>query len=276
MRIEPEQVRKALEDRYGVELKSEERDSSSGQSICFEPVDVPASHSFRCELVLGWRSVEVSVNFGAYSRELVGAMGKAETRQQEVFMAFLRAIENDGGVISFRLNGNDENWRDGSIWCVGWRTLFLNVVRRPFAPDDESQPSVLTAVLPWAARTLGAILSLVPLEPQDESARLEGAISEVLAKRYERDPINRSLCVEIHGAVCLACGFDFSSAYGQAAAGYIEVHHVNQLAEGAGAEVAINPATDLVPLCGNCHAVAHLRKPPLSVGELRLMLRRGP
>lgn len=276
MRIEPEQVCKALEDRYGVGLKAEERNSSSGQSVSLEPADVPASHSFRCELTLGWRSVEISVNFGAYSRELVGAMGRSETRQQEAFRAFLRAIEEGGGVVFFWLNGNEENWRDGAIWSLTWQTLLLDVARRPFAPDDESEPGVLTAVLPWASRTLGAVLSLVPLEPEDDNARREGAIREVLAKRYERDPINRSLCIEMHGAVCMACGFDFGSAYGEAAAGYIEVHHVNQLADGAGEEVIINPATDLVPLCGNCHAVAHLRKPPFSVGELREMLGHEP
>jgi 5-methylcytosine-specific restriction protein A len=271
MRIEPEHVRKALEDRFGVGLKAEELSTSSGQSISLEPTDVPASHSFRCELALGWRSVEISVNFGAYSRELVGAMGKAEIRQQEAFRAFLCAIEDGGGVVLFRLNGNEENWRDGVIWSLGWQTLFLKVARRPFALDDKSELAVLTAALPWASRTLGAVISLLPLEPEDENARREGAIREVLAKRYERDLINRSLCIEIHGTVCIACGFDFGRSYGEAAAGYIEVHHVNQLADLAGEQVAINPATDLVPLCGNCHAVAHLRRPPFSVGELRGM-----
>ncbi len=274
MRIEAEQVRKTLEDRYGVPLKVEEQAISYGQSVCLEPADVPASHSFRCELAVGWRSVEISVNFGAYTRNLVAAMGKAEARQQEVFRAFLCAIEEGGGVVHFRLNGNAENWRDGAIWSQGWQTLSLNVERRPFAPDDNSEQGVLVAVLPWASRTLGAVLSLVPLESEDENARMEGAIKEFHAKRYERDPINRSLCIEMHGTVCVACGFEFESTYGESAAGYIEVHHVNPLSDGAGEEVSINPLSDLVPLCGNCHAVAHLRRPPFSVEELRDMLRR--
>jgi 5-methylcytosine-specific restriction protein A len=33
-----------------------------------------------------------------------------------------------------------------------------------------------------------------------------------------------------------------------------------------------NPITDLVPLCANCHRIAHKRTPPYRPDEIRLMI----
>jgi 5-methylcytosine-specific restriction protein A len=125
----------------------------------------------------------------------------------------------------------------------------------------------------WVSMVLGAVLSLVPLEEDDESARREGAIEEILSKRYERDPINRALCIEIHGASCMACEFDFSKVYGDIGDEFIEVHHVERLADNDGVGIAINPLTDLVPLCSNCHSMVHRRTPPYRADELREMMK---
>lgn len=73
---------------------------------------------------------------------------------------------------------------------------------------------------------------------------------------YERSAKNRARAIEIHGTKCLACGFDFNETYGTAyARDYIEVHHVQSITEQGGRPV--NPETDLVPLCSNCHSMAH-------------------
>jgi len=34
----------------------------------------------------------------------------------------------------------------------------------------------------------------------------------------------------------------------------------------------VDPVTDLVPVCGNCHAMMHRKNPPLSVEELKALL----
>jgi len=38
-------------------------------------------------------------------------------------------------------------------------------------------------------------------------------------------------------------------------------------------EYRLNPETDLVPVCPNCHAMLHTSEPPLSVDELKAQLR---
>ncbi len=86
--------------------------------------------------------------------------------------------------------------------------------------------------------------------------------------RYERNPHNRREAIRIQGNKCKVCGFDFDIVYGKELAdGYIEVHHIKQLAEG---EQTVNPARDLLPVCANCHRMLHRkRKNNLSIEEIK-------
>ena len=90
--------------------------------------------------------------------------------------------------------------------------------------------------------------------------------------RYERSPRNRAEAIRIHGTKCQVCGFDFSEVYGEIGEGFIEVHHISPLSS-KNAVVRIDPSTDLVCLCANCHRMIH--KAPngvYSVDELRSMI----
>jgi 5-methylcytosine-specific restriction protein A len=53
--------------------------------------------------------------------------------------------------------------------------------------------------------------------------------------------------------------------------GFVHVHHVTPVSE-IGPGYVVNPATDLVPLCPNCHAMAHRSSPPLAVEALKKLL----
>jgi hypothetical protein len=99
----------------------------------------------------------------------------------------------------------------------------------------------------------------------------EGARSIVQVNRYERDPRNRARAIHAHGTDCLACGLNFGRVYGPLTEGFIHVHHVVPLSQ-LNADYVIDPVTDLVPLCANCHSAAHRRNPPLSVKELKGLL----
>ena len=91
---------------------------------------------------------------------------------------------------------------------------------------------------------------------------------------YERSRHNRARAIAIHGTRCTACGFSFDEIYGpEHAASYIEVHHVVSIAAGP---VVPDPSTDLIPLCSNCHSMAHRRRgAPLAVEEIRQLLRQA-
>src|SRR5215217_783509 len=85
---------------------------------------------------------------------------------------------------------------------------------------------------------------------------------------YERSARNRALAIEKHGTSCKVCGFNFDKVYGsEYADSYIEIHHLKPLAKYEG---EVDPATDLVPLCANCHRMAHRRRTAVtSIEELR-------
>jgi len=56
---------------------------------------------------------------------------------------------------------------------------------------------------------------------------------------------------------------------------FIEVHHV-KLPFGLEEEVIVNPETDLVCLCANCHRVIHRKRAIKTVEELRKSLLMKP
>lgn len=78
-------------------------------------------------------------------------------------------------------------------------------------------------------------------------------------------------CIEYYGAICDICGFDFGYTYGEAYEGCIEVHNVH----GAEEEITENthPTQDLIPVCCNCHHVMHSQVPPISVDQMRKMVK---
>lgn len=104
----------------------------------------------------------------------------------------------------------------------------------------------------------------------EEESRVEGAITYHYGKKYERDAINRGRAIAIHGLSCKVCGFNFEKMYGERGKDFIEVHHINPLSHLKGKEVFINPETDLVPVCSNCHRMIHRRHDNvLTIDELK-------
>ena len=93
--------------------------------------------------------------------------------------------------------------------------------------------------------------------PAAESAELsEGAVTQVVFNKHERNPALRQLCLKHFGTACQACGMNFEAVYGAIGKGYVEVHHLSPISQTDG-EHAVDPTKDLVPLCANCHAMIH-------------------
>jgi predicted restriction endonuclease len=102
----------------------------------------------------------------------------------------------------------------------------------------------------------------------------EGAVQEYYGKRYERNPESRKKAIEIHGLNCVICGFNFEEVYGERGKDFIEVHHVKPLSA-IKEKVEINPETDLVPVCSNCHRMIHRRKDNVySIEQMRAIIKK--
>lgn len=100
----------------------------------------------------------------------------------------------------------------------------------------------------------------------------EGDVTTVRLNRYERDRRARAACIAHHGSTCSVCDIEFGAVYGRIGDGFIHVHHLTELSElGEGAQV--DPVRDLRPVCPNCHAMLHRRRPAFTIDELRGRLR---
>lgn len=105
-------------------------------------------------------------------------------------------------------------------------------------------------------------------EVENPESYTEGAARTVTVNAYERNSQARAACIEYYGATCVGCGFDFGAAYGELAEGFIHVHHLVPLSE-IRAEYEVDPIRDLRPVCPNCHAVIHLKRPALTIEQLK-------
>lgn len=133
-----------------------------------------------------------------------------------------------------------------------------------------------------AIATLAVLIALLPLDLENRNStdkkydgELEGAKRTGIFSRYERSRANRAIAILIHGTRCSVCGLDFGERYKGIGGGYIEIHHllpVHLMVEPA----IVNPRTDLVPLCSNCHRMAHRVDPPHTPDALRASLHDSP
>lgn len=88
---------------------------------------------------------------------------------------------------------------------------------------------------------------------------VEGEENDVVSKRYERNQRAKKKCISVKGCKCYVCGFDFEKEYGDLGKGFIEVHHIIPVSQ-RGGSYRLNPETDLIPLCSNCHSMVHRKK----------------
>ncbi|NUY55240.1 HNH endonuclease [Salinivibrio sp. EAGSL] len=108
----------------------------------------------------------------------------------------------------------------------------------------------------------------------NDIVHFEGKRYSVLSTAIERDRSAREKCIRHFGCNCQVCGMNFQNLYGDIGRDYIHVHHRVDLAHSDGERI-INPETDLVPLCPNCHAMIHTDKPAMSVEKLKEIYNRN-
>ena len=112
----------------------------------------------------------------------------------------------------------------------------------------------------------------LPEEVDPKEVFKEGASKTVTVNKYERSAIARSKCLDHHGYTCAVCTFDFGSMYGEIGKNYIHVHHIIPISE-IGKEYELNPVTDLIPVCPNCHAMIHVTRPALKINQLQQVIK---
>ena len=133
--------------------------------------------------------------------------------------------------------------------------------------DDPADEAAIRAL--W--RDVGPPPGTDPTRPAPGTYP-QHAVTRVEVNRYEQDPDARRACIAHHGTSCAACGFSFEQKYGEIGRDFIPVHHLVPVSQ-LGSSYELDPISDLVPLCANCHAMAHQGVgTPRTVAELRRII----
>lgn len=277
---EAEQLARLVSNESGLPLDARSGHDAGGDPwYLLRPVGATADHAFDVRVTMGWRRINIVFEPGRWASELLTAMGNTDPAGRAAFQAILSECSRRGAVIDFRVNDQSSDAADDETWSQQWSRLSLSLTS-PTDPEVHGADPGVGAAFEWSPLFVAAIVALLPLESheaeeqQAERGFAEGASSVQRSVRYERDRRNRATAIALFGCQCQACGLDFGDRYGEVARGFIEVHHTTPLAT-LEADTIIDPARDLVPLCPNCHAVAHRRDPPYSVEEIRAMLPRS-
>jgi 5-methylcytosine-specific restriction protein A len=270
--LDAQDLQHAVQTRFGIAFAVQRQATAEGPVYRIRPADLPPTIGFTVDVQVGWRSLEARFTPGSFAAELVRAMEHSDAQQRVAFRIFAGATQKAGGNLVFRINSAPADPVSES-WPSGWTSCDLamrrsNLVWGENGQEDDEQ------LRAWTCRFLGLIVALLPLEPVEPAlaGEAEGAVVEILSKRYERSRLNRAACIEIQGSRCLVCGFDFGVMYGPIGEGFIHVHHVVSVST-VGAGTIIDPSRDLIPVCPNCHAMLHTSRPPMLPDALRSLIR---
>lgn len=232
------------------------------------PSEIHENEGFSVEVHTSWRTADVYFLPGRFARPLIERMGKAGTEAGMAFSALATAASKQGKLI-FRVNGIDCDVLTPSSWPNQWQKLELGLRKQGIVFEELESKELKRLLEDMIAPIFGMCVALIGIEDIDaDSSALEGDPVEAMSRRYERKPVNREICLSLRGRRCYCCNMDFGEVYGPATDGHIEVHHITPVS-GMGAGYQINPVTELVPICSNCHSVVHITKPATNVDALK-------
>ena len=102
---------------------------------------------------------------------------------------------------------------------------------------------------------------------------LSNELLDFVLEVLEKTSNLREKAIEIHGVTCKVCGFNFEKKYGNIGENFIEIHHIKPMYD-IRKEILVNPQTDLIPLCSNCHKMIHRSKrKPYTIAQLKSMIK---
>lgn len=202
-----------------------------------------------------------------YAAFSIKDMSAAPDEKKRIFAEYARQLAQLKAKTEFFINDSACNPIDPESWPEEWENYRLRVSRSPIVPEDEAFDEVEITTT-WAAIVTGMFLSLLNITQTEENELWEGGVKRIEINRYERNPINRELCLAANGYKCKICGFDFEKKYGTLGHHFIHVHHITPVSKMSDAYV-IDPVKDLIPVCPNCHAMLHQSDPPLMPEELK-------
>ncbi|OHX50689.1 HNH endonuclease [Cytobacillus oceanisediminis] len=266
--INSKRIVSSLSEKFGISLTI----NTASALLEVRPIDIEYGEGFKICLKSEWRTLSVEFIPDNFSANLLRTMGTSKPTKKEIFKELAEQYTQKYTEITMKINSKDFSLIEPENWDNNWGQFYLRIGKFPFILDELTNIEIENAIIEILGDMLSLIISLLPLEETiiDESISglPEGALTRVEVNRYERSQYNRQACLSIHGYICKACKFNFEEKYGDIGKGFIHVHHIVPVSK-LDSNYEVNPKTDLIPLCPNCHAMIHKRNPPYSIEELK-------
>jgi 5-methylcytosine-specific restriction protein A len=272
-----EQVAIKLSEKFGISLISKYGKDEKGEYINILPTDIDPSNGFSILIRIGWRSIIVEFVPGTFSASLINSMGHSSSESRRLFRTLAEnAMSHDMNIV-IKINDKSIGFTDIIDAGNNWTNFHLSLRYQHVVIESIQKKELEDLIVHCSDTVLSLIVILLPIEAIDDMSEFistglpEGALMRIEVNKYERNPINRMVCIEINGSACKICGFDFSKVYGTIGYGFIHVHHIVPVSRMV-VDYSVNPKTDLVPVCPNCHAMLHRQDPPYTIGELKKII----
>lgn len=211
--------------------------------------------------------IVVEIKPQLHAAAMLEDLSRASEDKKALFYSYSSTLKQKGVKISLTVNGLPFSLDDNAIWPEQWKSFELRVTKS--AVFDDSKDNEIDVISEWSKIVTGMFLSLLTVTDttSEELGYEEGNQYQVLQTKYERNPVNRELCLALYGYKCKICGFDFEERYGPIGRHFIHVHHKTPVSQ-IGPHYVINPEEDLIPVCPNCHAMLHRKSPPYTPQEI--------
>ena len=206
--------------------------------------------------------LSVTVKIEKYGASFLHLLNRSDTNKRQNFIDYAKG--NDRGEILVYINKNKvtlENFVDDKS---EWNDFKIQFHEIPFEENEDEIVRILTFLV-------GMMFTLFDYSIEGYE---EGNKEDIHISKYERNPVNRQICLAYKGYKCSCCGFDFEKTYGEIGKNTIEVHHI-KLVSKMDNNYIDKPLEDLVPVCSNCHTIIHKREIPYSIEEIQEMLKRN-
>lgn len=256
-----------LSNALGVSLIGQKLNSNSGFDFEVRLSGMPEPYGLRIligEDYLGWW---LELGLDQYSRPLLDMFSQKYQSSPREVDAFISVSESRQSQFSVTVNGVSIGDR---VAEQQWNSFSISASNSYLSVNERSArlESLIFDILGTVLLLLDSGEIFNEDEALDGIGEYEGNRTQAVMSKYERSRINRKRCLDYFGFTCHGCGQNMAKVYGPIGNEVIHVHHIVPVSQ-MGGSYRLNPLTDLVPLCPNCHNVAHKTNPPKTIQELR-------
>lgn len=273
---EKSQVFQTVAESLGLQILEERGKGSADHDFSLRISSIPRPEGFSIRISEGLSSWKLDLNLDSFSVDLLKLFSQTFESRKDDIKSVLKSGDDFGISTNFFVNNKDIQQLEQH---ESWKNVEIAVLSRYFEEELKFK-SLKNSLLHF----LCLIIPLFTEDPSIENEEFnsysnligeeEGALFRIATNRYERSRINRSRCLSFYGFSCQGCGLVLEEKYGPIGQGSIHVHHKIPVSQ-MGGSVVVNPISDLVPLCPNCHLIVHKKDPPLEVKELQDLVKNA-